>query len=135
MFNPFRRLIETLREAGATSPEKAMPAKELGLPEELMNLPSPIPDEINPIVRVGNKLYLSEEKLTAFTEKRGFRTPIRKWIQHTAKVPKGFLRYRVLQKLKEEVVSVTALTVYFGCWLGVLVLLKYLVLWFYVPSP
>jgi hypothetical protein len=41
----------------------------------------------------------------------------------------------ILQKLKEEVVSVTALTVYFGCWLGVLVLLKYLVLAQYQINP
>lgn len=34
----------------------------------------------------------------------------------------------IVQTLKEEVASVTSLTVYFGCWLGALVLLKYLVL-------
>ena len=110
MFSPFRRLIETLREAGATCPEKAISGKKLGLPEELLDLPSPIPDEINPIKRVGNKFYLSEEKLAAFIEQRGFRSPIRKWIQHTAKVPKGYLRYRVLQKLKEGPMTGAELT-------------------------
>ncbi len=110
MFNPFRRLIEVLRKAGATSPEKAILGKELGLPEEFLNIRSPLPDEINPIVRIGNKFYLSEEKLKAFIEQRGFRSPIRKWIQHTAKVPKGFLRYRVLQKLKEEPMTGAELT-------------------------
>lgn len=34
----------------------------------------------------------------------------------------------LVQKLKHEVVAVLSLTVYFGCWLGVLVLLKYLIL-------
>ena len=110
MFNPFRRLIDTLREAGATCPDKAISGKELGFPKELLDLPSPIPDEINPIKRVGNKFYLSEEKLAAFMEQRGFRSPIRKWIQHTAKVPKGYLRYRVLQKLKEGPMTGAELT-------------------------
>jgi DNA-binding PadR family transcriptional regulator len=110
MFNPFRRLVETLREAGATSPEKALTWKELGLPGEFENLPPPFPDEINPLVKVGNKYYLSEEKLKAFMEQRGFRSPIRKWIQHTAKVPKGYLRYRVLQKLKDGPMTGAELT-------------------------
>lgn len=34
----------------------------------------------------------------------------------------------VAQKMKREIVAVALLTFYFGCWLGVLVLLKYLVL-------
>ncbi|TFG30301.1 PadR family transcriptional regulator [Candidatus Thorarchaeota archaeon] len=110
MFNPFRRLIETLREIGATSPEKAVTWKELGLPEEFEHLPPPLPDEINPLVKVGKKYYLSEEKLEAFIEHRGFRSPISKWIQHTAKVPKGYLRYRVLHKLKEGPMTGAELT-------------------------
>ena len=36
--------------------------------------------------------------------------PLRKWIQHTAKVPKGFLRYLVLYKLKERPMSGAELT-------------------------
>ncbi len=34
----------------------------------------------------------------------------------------------LVDRLKEEIASVVALTIYFGCWIGVLVLLKYLVL-------
>ena len=34
----------------------------------------------------------------------------------------------IAQKLKHEIVAVALLTFYFGCWLGALVLLKYLVL-------
>lgn len=34
----------------------------------------------------------------------------------------------IAQKLKHEIVAVVTLTIYFGCWLGMLVLLKYLVL-------
>ena len=32
------------------------------------------------------------------------------------------------QKLKQEMVSVVELTIYFGCWLGMLILIKYLLL-------
>jgi DNA-binding PadR family transcriptional regulator len=110
MFSPFRRLIEVFREAGATSPKQALTWKELGLPEEFESLPSRIPDEINPILKVGKRYYLSEKKLKSFIEQRGFRSPIRKWIQHTAKVPKGYLRYLVLQKLKEGSMTGAELT-------------------------
>ena len=34
----------------------------------------------------------------------------------------------IAQKLKHEIVAMMALTIYFGCWLGALVLLKYLLL-------
>ena len=34
----------------------------------------------------------------------------------------------IAQKLKHEVVTVFSLTLYFGCWLGVFVLIKYLLL-------
>ena len=34
----------------------------------------------------------------------------------------------IAQKLKHEMVAVLWLTLYFGCWLGVLVLIKYLIL-------
>ena len=34
----------------------------------------------------------------------------------------------IAQKLKQEIVVLIALTFYFGCWLGILVLLKYLLL-------
>ncbi len=34
----------------------------------------------------------------------------------------------LVQKLKHEILSVVSLTLYFGCWLGALMLLKYLIL-------
>ena len=110
MFSPFRRIVDTFRERGATTPEKAMTWKELGFPERLEHVKPPIPSEMNPIVRVGNKYYLSEERLAVFQERVGFPSPMHKWLQHTAKVPKGFLRYRVLHKLKERPMSGAELT-------------------------
>jgi DNA-binding PadR family transcriptional regulator len=110
MFSPFRRIVDTFRERGATTPEKALSLKELGFPESFRYVRPPIPSDIDPIVQVGNKYYLSEERLRKFRERVGFPSVIQKWIQHTAKVPKGFLRYRVLHMLKERSMSGAELT-------------------------
>jgi DNA-binding PadR family transcriptional regulator len=110
MFSPFRRIIETFREKGATSPEKAMTWKELGFPEEFEHMQPPLPPGKSPVVRKGGKYYLSEERLERFREEMGIVDPLKKWIKHTAKVPKGFLRYRVLHKLKEGAMSGAELT-------------------------
>ncbi len=111
MFSPFRRLIETFREKEATTPKKALTWKELGFPEELEHMSPPFPPDKTPIVKVGDRYYLSEDRLKAI--RRDFDElfdPLRKWIQHTAKVPKGFLRYQVLYKLKEHPMSGAELT-------------------------
>jgi hypothetical protein len=108
MFRPFRRLVEVFREKGATTPEKALTWKELGFPEDLEHMSPQIPPDKSPIVKKGRKYYLSEERLKEFRDEFA---PLRKWIQHTAKVPKGFLRYRVLHKLKEGPMSGSELTV------------------------
>lgn len=111
MFSPFHRIVETFREKGATTPEKALTWKELGLPEELELANPPIHPDKSPIVQKGSKYYLSEERLEVFRKEFGQAIdPLRKWIQHTAKVPKGFLRYRVLHKLKEQPMSGAELT-------------------------
>ena len=111
MFSPFHRIVEAFRERGATTPEKALTWKELGLPEELELMNPPIQPGKSPIVQKGKKYYLSEERLEVFRKEFGQAIdPLRKWIQHTAKVPKGFLRYRVLHKLKERPMSGAELT-------------------------
>jgi len=95
-------MVEVFREKEATSPEKALTWKELGFPAEFENLSLPIPENESPIVRTGRKYYLSEERLVELRKRRNeIFSPLRKWIKHTAKVPKGFLRYQVLHKLKE----------------------------------
>ncbi len=111
MFSPFHRIVETFREKGATTPEKALTWKELGLPEELERMNPPIQPDKSPIVQKGKKYYLSEERFEVFRKEFGQAIdPLKKWIQHTAKVPKGFLRYRVLYKLKERPMSGAELT-------------------------
>ncbi|MFW9789117.1 MAG: PadR family transcriptional regulator [Candidatus Thorarchaeota archaeon] len=111
MFSPFRRLIDAFREKGATTPEKALTWKELGFPEEFEHIKPPIQPDKSPIVQKGKRYYLSEERLKIFMEEFGQAIdPLRKWIQHTAKVPKGYLRYRVLHKLTERPMSGAELT-------------------------
>ena len=111
MYSPFRRLIDAFREKGATTPEKAMTWKELGLPEAFEKMSFPIHPDKSPIVQKGNKYYLSEDRLEIIMDEFGqVIDPLRKWIQHTAKVPKGFLRYRVLHKLEEQSMSGAELT-------------------------
>lgn len=107
MFRPFRRLEEVFREKGATTPETALTWKELGLPEELEDMGPTLSSDKSPIVKKGRRYYLSEERLKEFRKEF---EPLRKWIQHTAKVPKGFLRFRVLQKLKDGPMSGSELT-------------------------
>ena len=107
MFRPFRRLEEIFREKGAISPETALTWKELGFPEEMEHMIPSIPDDRSPIVKKGRRYYLSEERLNAFRKEF---EPLKKWIQHTAKVPKGFLRLRVLHKLKDSPMSGAELT-------------------------
>ena len=111
MFSPFRRMVETFQEKGATTPEKALTWKELGFPEEFEHMSPPIPPDKSPVVKKGKKYYLSEKRLEVFRKEFGQAIdPLRKWIQHTAKVPKGFLRYQVLHKLKELPMSGAELT-------------------------
>jgi DNA-binding PadR family transcriptional regulator len=110
MFSPFRRLVDAFRERGATTPEKATSLKELGIPELFQHVKPLVPPDINPIVRIGSKYYLSEERLAKFRDRGGFPSVVQKWIQHTAKVPKGFLRYRVLHILKDHSMSGAELT-------------------------
>jgi hypothetical protein len=42
-------MVETFREKGATTPEKALTWKELGFPEAFEHMSPPIPPEKSPI--------------------------------------------------------------------------------------
>ena len=66
MFNPLRRVVDTFREKGATTPEKAMTWKQLGFPEAFEHILPQIQSDKSPIVKKGNKYYLSETRLKAF---------------------------------------------------------------------
>jgi hypothetical protein len=60
MFNPFRRLVDTFREKGATTPEKAMTWKELGFPEAFEHILPQIQPDRSPIMKKGFLKHVSK---------------------------------------------------------------------------
>ncbi len=96
--------IEKFRQKGAVSPEKAMSIKELGLSAEFKGLIDGHLKLLGVFVEVNNKYYLSEERLKEVEEQLSSR-PIRRWLRHTASVPKGLLRFYVLKLLKDKPMS------------------------------
>lgn len=96
--------IEKFRQKGAVSPEKAMSIKELGLSAEFKGLMDGHLKLLGVFVEVDDKYYLSEERLKEVEEQLSAR-PIRRWLRHTASVPKGFLRFYVLKLLKDKPMS------------------------------
>ena len=63
-------LIQTFRQKGATSPEKAMTIQELGLPPRFEEAMHRRLGQTGIFVEVNGKYYLSEERLKQFQEQR-----------------------------------------------------------------
>jgi hypothetical protein len=66
-----REVAETFRAKGATSPEKAVPLEELGLPpmfERMMRSPL---GQSGPFLESEGKYYLSEERFKRWRERLG----------------------------------------------------------------
>jgi len=108
--HPFAGVAEAFLEKGATSPKAALKWKELGVSMELKKRVDATQSKDNPIIRTDGKYYLSKKRLDAFRTRIKQTHPMRRWLQHTAAVPKGFLRYRVMQLLKERPMSGSELT-------------------------
>ena len=108
--HPFARVAEAFLEKGATSPKTALKWNELGLSTELKKKIDARQGKDNPFIRADGKYYISKKRLEAFRARMRQANPMRRWLQHTAAVPKGFLRYRVLQLLKERPMSGSELT-------------------------
>ena len=96
--------IEKFRQNGAVSPEKAMSVEELGLSPKFKTFLRSSPRLFGIFVKVDNKYYLSEERLKKIEEQLSSR-PIRRWLRHTASVPKGLLRFYVFKLLKDKPMS------------------------------
>jgi len=96
--------IEKFRQNGAVSPEKAMSVEELGLSPKFKTFLRSSPRLFGIFVKVDNKYYLSEERLKKIEEELSAR-PIRRWLRHTASVPKGLLRFYVFKLLKDKPMS------------------------------
>lgn len=63
-------IIEIFRKKGAVTPEKAMTAEELGLPPRFEEAMQRRLGQTGIFVKVGNKYYLSEERLKQIEEQR-----------------------------------------------------------------
>ena len=99
-------IISLFRTKGATSPEKALTPEELGLPSIVKQFARSPMGALSPFIEVDGKFYLSEEKLPRLYEMLSAGPPlVPPWVKHTARVPRGFLRYRVLMLLKEQAMS------------------------------
>lgn len=96
--------IEKFRNNGATSPETAMSVDELGLSVQFRTFLKRSPGLFGVFVKVGDKYYLSEERLKKTQEQLSSR-PFTRLLQHTASVPKGLLRVYVFKLLKEKPMS------------------------------
>ena len=100
--------IEKFRQNGAISPEKAMSIEELGLSPKFKTFLRNSPRLFGVFVKVDNKYYLSEERLKKIEEQFSLR-PLRRWLRHTASVPKGLLRFYVFKLLKDKPMSGSAI--------------------------
>jgi len=97
-----RQTIDLFKQKGAISRENALPLDELGLPsvfEYFMD--SPMGERL-PFQEVDGKYYLDEDGVDEYKEAAFPIPPMTRWAKQTARVPKGYLRYRVLLLLKEK---------------------------------
>jgi len=111
MFSRFAEIKETMdkeiekfRQKGAVSPEKAMNIEDLGLSPKFKIFLRSSPRLLGVFVKVDNKYYLSEKRLKEVEEQLSSR-PLRRWLRHTASVPKGLLRFYVFKLLKDKPMS------------------------------
>jgi hypothetical protein len=70
-----QRIVEQFRAKGATSPEKAMMAAELGLPPRFEEAMDRRLGRLGIFVKVDGRYYLSEEKLKEARERLSSRRP------------------------------------------------------------
>jgi hypothetical protein len=66
-----REIIGKFRQKGATSPEKALTAEELGLPPEFKDLMQRRLGRRGVFVEVNGKYYLDEKRLEEMRQRRG----------------------------------------------------------------
>ncbi|TFF68646.1 PadR family transcriptional regulator [Candidatus Thorarchaeota archaeon] len=106
------RVIRKFKEKGAISEKTALPLKELDLPLFFKHVVRSTRGQNLPFVEVDGKYYLDEERAKEI-EGGGMilpPPPFRKWARHTSRVPRGFLRYRVLRLLEKQPMSGSEIT-------------------------
>lgn len=65
-------IARRFRDKGATSPEKALTAQELGLPPQFEEAMNRRLGQSGVFVRIGGKYYLNEGRLSELEQSRGF---------------------------------------------------------------
>ncbi len=99
--------MRNFRKKGATSAKKALSLKELDLPLFFKHVVRSMGGQHLPFVEVDGRYYLDEDRAKEL-EERGIMLsapPFKKWARHTSRVPRGFLRYRVLRLLEKQPMS------------------------------
>lgn len=109
-------LIALFKEKNAISEDKALTLKELGLRRRdgfrlKMAFRSPFGEKL-PFVEVDGKYYLDKERAANVDDLLMMmpKHPLQRWVKHTSRVPRGYLRYHVLQFLKEKPMSGSEIT-------------------------
>jgi hypothetical protein len=74
-----REIIDKFRQKGATSPEKALTAEELGLPPEFKELMQGRFGQRGVIIEVNGKYYLDEKRLQEMRQQMAGRGRFRPW--------------------------------------------------------
>jgi len=74
-----REIIDKFRQKGATSPEKALTAEELGLPPEFKELMQRRLGQRGIFVEINGKYYLDEKRLEQMRQHMGSRGRFRPW--------------------------------------------------------
>lgn len=93
--------IEKFRKSGATSQKNAMSMDDLGLSVQFKAFLKHSPRLFGIFVKIGDKYYLSEEKLQKIQQQISSQS-LTLLLKHTASVPAGLLRFCVFRLLKEK---------------------------------
>lgn len=96
--------VDKFRQKGAVTPENALSIEELELSPNFQAFLKRSPRLLGVFIKVDNKYYLSETRLTEL-EKQLSTRPLQQWLRHTASVPKGLLRFYVFKLLKGKPMS------------------------------
>lgn len=94
--------IKIFREKGATNKAGALTLEELGLPKMFKYLMSSPMGADLPFLEEDGKYYLDEKHASDIKEGMIQGIPFSNWVKQTGRVPRGYLRYRVLFMLRDK---------------------------------
>lgn len=95
-------IIQLFREKGAINKEGALTLEELNLPRMFKHLmSSPMMTDL-PFIEEDGRYYLDEKHADDIQEGMMPGIPFSNWVKQTGRVPRGYLRYRVLLMLRNK---------------------------------